>query len=341
MELSSLRKILKVQCSTFCCKKGNTENLIYLLDGNPEMKTTKFCSYANVLHLAARGGHAHTVEALLNIGLDVDEEVSYHWEIKEEENFETELDPHRSSFEADEEAEDLYSFDILSYRATPLMLAAKCGNTETAELLISKGAAIQAQDSNNCSALFYACSGGHLLKVKFMITNNLEVNCCDDYSRTFLHVVTDVEVAKLLISEYGLKINAKDEAEMMPLHRAAQRGDVKIATYFMQCGADVNAKDCCDGSPLMVALYQKHCKLEMVSLLINGGSLVDLDMIFSVAAYDYEEVCLAPGIVKLLINASDKSVDAKICGKAFLHRACRSDLETSIFLVEYGADVNL
>ena len=91
----------------------------------------------------------------------------------------------------------------------------------------------------------------------------------------------------------------------------------------------------------MVALYQKHCKLEMVSLLINGGSLVDLDMIFSVAAYDYEEVFLAPGIFKLLINASDKSVDAKICGKAFLHRTCRSDLETLIFLVEYGADVNL
>ena len=45
----------------FAAKKGNTENLMCLLDGNPEMKTTKFCSYANVLHLAARGGHAHTV----------------------------------------------------------------------------------------------------------------------------------------------------------------------------------------------------------------------------------------------------------------------------------------
>ena len=74
------------------------------------MKTTKFCFVANVLHLAARGGHADTVETLLNIGLDVDEQVSYHCQdIKEEENFETELDPHCSSFEADEEAEDLYS----------------------------------------------------------------------------------------------------------------------------------------------------------------------------------------------------------------------------------------
>ena len=54
------------------------------------------------------------------------------------------------------------------------MLAAKSGNIDTAELLVSNGAAIQAQDSNNCSALFYACSGGHLQMVKFLITNNLE-----------------------------------------------------------------------------------------------------------------------------------------------------------------------
>ena len=127
----------------------------------------------------------------------------------------------------------------------------------------------------------------------------------------------------------------------MPLHRAAEQGAVNIATHFLQCGADVNAKDCCDGSPLTVALYQKHCKLEMVSLLINGGSLVDLDMIFSASGYQFEEICLTPGIVKLLIDASGKSVDATICGKAFLHRTCESNLETSRFLVEYGADVNM
>ena len=90
------------------------------------------------------------------------------------------------------------------------MLAAKSANIETSELLVSNGKAIQAQDSNNCSALFYACSGGHLQMVKFLITNNLEVNCSDAFHKTLLHVVTDVEIAKLLISEYGLKLNAKD-----------------------------------------------------------------------------------------------------------------------------------
>ena len=325
----------------FAAKKGNTENLMYLLDRDTEMKTTKFCSEANLLHLAARGGHAHTVEALLNIGLDVDEEVSYHWEIYEEDNFETDLDPLHSSLETDEQAEDLRTFDLFSIGATPLMLAAKSGNIETAKLLISKGAAIQAQDANNCSALFYACSGGHLLMVQFMITSNLEVNFCDAFHKTLLHVVTDVEVAKLLISKYGLKLDAKDQEEMMPLHSAAERGGIKIARYFMQCGADVDAKDFYGGSPLMVALYQKHCKLEMVSLLINGGSLVELDIIFSVAFKRFEEVYLTPGIVKLLIDASGKGVDAIICGKTFLHRACKYNLETARFLVERGADVNL
>ena len=325
----------------FAARKGNTENLMYLLDRDPEIKTIMFRREANLLHLAARGGHADTVEALLNIGLDVDEKVSYHWESNDEDQFETDLDPHRSSFESDTQAEDLRSFDVLSSGATPLMLAAKSGNIETAELLISKCAEIQAQDTNNCSALFYACRGGHLPMIKFMITSNLEVNCCDGFYRTLLHVVTDAEVAKLLTTECGLKLNAKDREEMTPLHRAAERGDVTIAKYFMQCGADVNAKDCYDGNPLTVALYQKHCKLKMVSLLINGGSFVDLDLIFAVASNRLKEVCLTPRIVKLLIDASGESVDVTICGKTFLHRTCRSNLETARFLVEYGADVNL
>ena len=325
----------------FAAIKGNAENLMCLLERDSQMKTTKFCCKANVLHLAARGGHAYTVEALLNIGLDIDEEVSYHWEIEDEDGIEPESDPPYSSFETDEQAEELRSFDLLSNGATPLMLAAKSGNIETAELLISKGAGIHAQDANSCSALFYACSGGHLIMMKFLIRNNLEVNCCNASSRTLLHVVTDVEIAKLLTSEHGLKLNAKDQREKMPLHSAVERGDVELVTYFLQSGADANAKDYYDGCPLTVALYQKHCKLEMVSLLINGGSLVDLDIIFSAAYNRFAEVCLTPEIVKLLIDASGKSVDAIICGKTFLHRACKSNLETTRFLVEYGADVNM
>ena len=64
-------------------------------------------------------------------------------------------------------------------------------------------------------------------------------------------------------------------------------------------------------------------------------------MIFSASGYQFEEICLAPGIVKLLIDASGKSVDATICGKSFLHHTCKSNLETSRFLVEYGVDVNM
>ena len=49
-----------------------------------------------------------------------------------------------------------------------------------------------------------------------------------------------VDVAKVLIKE-GADVNAVDEDEDTPLHLAAHRGQVEIAKVLIQNGADVNA----------------------------------------------------------------------------------------------------
>ena len=330
------RNFRKFNAAHCAAEKGNTENLLYLLDKDFEMKNSLVSNRVNLLHLAARGGHTDMVEALINIGLDVNEEVDY--DISDDEY---EGESYTESFEdcVELDAEDLSDLDIFSGNATPLMLAAKSGNVKTLELLISKGATVQARDLHNRSALFYSCSGGNLLTTKFLIRNGLDVNCCDNFHSTLLHVITDVETTEMLVSEYELKVAACDAIKRTPLHYASLRGDVKVAKFLIQCGAQVNAVDQHGENPLITALFHhRHVEEEVISLLLKYGSSLDSGLYYSRAS-NYMAI-ISPGVARLIVELGN-NVNAKVQGTTLLHLAAGSSFETVTFLVKSGADVNV
>ena len=98
------------------------------------------------------------------------------------------------------------------FDTTPLIYAAWFGYKEVAELLVAKGADVNAKGRDYESPLHHAASSGHK------------------------------EIAEVLIAK-GADLNAKRSSGETPLHQAADAGHKEIAKLLIANGVDVNAKD--------------------------------------------------------------------------------------------------
>ena len=82
----------------------------------------------------------------------------------------------------------------------------------------------------------------------------------------------DIEAVKQFLGK-GADVNAEDKHEWTPLHYAAYQGHTEIAKFLVGSGADVNAKEIGDETPLHFAAQRGHKKV--VELLIAKGADVN------------------------------------------------------------------
>jgi ankyrin repeat protein len=79
----------------------------------------------------------------------------------------------------------------------------------------------------------------------------------------------DVEKVKKLLKE-GADVNAKDKYDMTPLHSAARNGHIEVVKLLIEKGAYVNANDKNGWTPLHFAAFSGH--IEVVMLLLEHGA---------------------------------------------------------------------
>jgi len=130
-----------------------------------------------------------------------------------------------------------------------------------AEILVSKGANINALDRDGNPIIFKFAMFARVPQIRFLTSHNVNVNVKDkEDSRSPLHWVAllkefdenipkskemiekTIEAAGLLLGAKA-DINAKDKRGETPLHSAAFLGNIRMVEFLVLKGADINAKD--------------------------------------------------------------------------------------------------
>ena len=174
---------------------------------------------------------------------------------------------------------------------TALSSVAHLGHMKIAELLISRGAEVDAKDSFRATPLHRASREGHKNISELLINKNANVNAIDVYGGTPLDFAISSnhpEIADLL-RKHGGKTKkeleggepvaeaAKPErqARKVPdtIHEAAKKGNIEAVKQHLADDADVNGKDEDGYAPLHFAALAGHN--EIVELLIAKGADVN------------------------------------------------------------------
>jgi ankyrin repeat protein len=161
------------------------------------------------------------------------------------------------------------------YGLTVLVIAAKNGHLDIAQLLLAHNADPNYYERGSCchpTPLMVAAYNGDLEMVKLLLGKGAKVNTSPDEGVAAIDEAISQnhpDVVKLLL-ENGADPN-HHVLGARPLHHAAYYGYPQIVSLLIDHGADINAKSISDNkTPLAIAIQHKH--LDVVELLKKAGA---------------------------------------------------------------------
>ncbi|OQE34407.1 hypothetical protein PENCOP_c018G08548 [Penicillium coprophilum] len=258
----------------------------------------------SALHLAAFNGHEQEVHAIL----DVDK--------------------------SDVNTPD----DTKSY---PVMWASLNGHDRIVELLLERGADVNAQGGSYGNALQAACLGGHDKIAQMLLERGADVNAQGGYYGNALQAACDGghdKIAQMLL-ERGADVNAQGGRYGNALQAACDGGHDKIAPMLLERGADVNAQGGSYGNALQAACLGGHDKIAL--MLLERGADVNAqggsygNALQAACDRGHDKIALM-----LLERGADVNAQGGEYGNA-LQAACDGGHDKiALMLLELGADVN-
>jgi len=180
----------------------------------------------------------------------------------------------------------------------------------------------------------------------FMQWCNLDVNATDSHGGTLLREAAysnNLDVVKYLV-EKGADVNAKDRFEHTPLYLTSNPDVVK---YLVEKGADVYAKDDDGMTPLhavtlgYVTIKEEDDRLKIVKNLIEKGADVNAKDNDGTTPLKFAISNIRNGRLDIMKYLIEKGADVNAKnnrGNTPLHAV--SNLDVMKYLVEKGADVN-
>jgi ankyrin repeat protein len=259
------------------------------------------------LHKAAREGDADRVRELLDAGADV----------------------------------NVRNADKQRLQYTPLHWAAYYGHLEIAEILISRGADLDAEDPDYSTPLYLAAEEGHPKVVEFLISKGAEVNVKSSWwGYTPLHraawgpvtmrkylggrTVSEAELNENyleivgMLLEKGAKVDVLDNDGKTPLDQAIGNGEKEIAVLLRKHGAEHGTIDAAAYGGDIKAV--KGFLANGVEVNVKGGSIMGTPLHYAAQGghLDIVELLLAKGAE---VNVTIQVEGGNFNGKTPMDRA--------------------
>ena len=207
--------------------------------------------------------------------------------------------------------------------------------------LIDAGADVN-ESTKGSLPLIVALSYNKLSIARMLLDAGADARKWDEFGKTALHVVQDLEFAKELIAR-GASVSAAVYRGETPLHAAAREGYLPIVKLLLEHGANPNAQARVDITPLFCAIGN----IAVSKALLAAGADVN-------ACCDTNNISVLMGSVgedggKKQLKYVQFLVDA---GADLAHRSADEDtilmwvvrthgtVNTARLLIEAGADVN-
>jgi ankyrin repeat protein len=222
---------------------------------------------------------------------------------------------------------DVHARNELDVSSTALMYAQQIDNLELVQLLIQRGAVVNALALGHQSALFYSCFYGRVGALKALLAAGADANggLLDGdvaLSGAPLHAAVDTndgrdlatqqQMVELLL-QHGADVDARNCTGHTPLMMSASDGTAEIASMLLAAGASVTAV-CSQWRMTALHYATELCKMDMLELLLKAGAnptAVDVDgelPLHGACGQGSVEVCTVMCIYVVISDAAVGSV---------------------------------
>ncbi|WQF85400.1 Putative serine/threonine-protein kinase, active [Colletotrichum destructivum] len=247
--------------------------------------------------------------------------------------------PHSAGLELD--AVDNFKMNALSY-------AAHAGNLAAVELLLARGANVNAVLRKGWTALFWAARRGNPQIVRALLTKGANVHAMDEEGSQPLTSVLnkkrtkDMDKVALILLEHNASFNGAITVKQLPkaLSWAAMSGRLDCIRMLLDRGANVNRCSSNAGCAVLLSASE-HGQLDAVRLLLErGADILAVDKNGRSAMFLAMDSGHRDVVNLLATRGADLNSRTENGGTALFWAASNGFLDTGKLLVERGQDVN-
>ncbi len=205
-----------------------------------------------------------------------------------------------------------------------LMYMAESNSVQIMKFLLDNGVDINAKDFEGKTALDYALREGNNRAADFLLERNAKVSVHDD---VLIPLAEDGNIERIqFFLDKGADINAKDKDGNTALHSAAHYGRIDTIKFLLDKGANVSARNNDNDTPIIRICYglskvKESNLLECLDILLKAGADINAQ---------------GNSGFTVLINM----MQLKVYKEDFDEYAVPS-LKAMQFLIDNGADINL
>ncbi|XP_046342376.2 putative ankyrin repeat protein RF_0381 [Haliotis rufescens] len=165
---------------------------------------------------------------------------------------------------------------------TPMMAAARMGHKHVLKTLLNSQCDASLVDDDNNNILHYACIGGHLDVVQYILKRTIiDINSKGKHGMTPVMISVEIDHRHMfnLLVHKGAELSHVDDNENNILHLTCSSGNVKMVTDLLaKDSVDINSRGQNGGTALMWATWWHQS--DVIDLLLSKGadaSLTDND----------------------------------------------------------------